>query len=145
MQNHYSVLHIDDDSFIRRIIHQVLSHEYDLTSAVNGVEAMTWLEKGNIPDIIVTDLCMPLLSGQEVISLVRSSSLYRAVPIVVLSNLDDTALKVKCLDQGADDFLAKPFNPLELKSRIKALLRRKDEHRVLRQDFTLTRLSPVCQ
>ena len=88
---------------------------------------------------------MPLLSGQEVISLVRSRSLYRTVPIVVLSNLDDTALKVKCLDQGADDFLAKPFNPLELKFRIKALLRHKDEHRVLRQDFTLTRLSPVWQ
>jgi len=142
MENRYSVLHIDDDSFIRRIIHQVLSDEYDLTSSVNGVEAMTWLEKGNIPDIIVTDLGMPLLNGQEVISLVRSSSLYRNVPIIVLSTLDETALKVKCLDQGADDFLAKPFNPLELKSRIKALLRWTNERRNFRSSFDSTHLSP---
>lgn len=145
MENRYSVLHIDDDSFIRRIIHQVLSDEYELTSSVNGVEAMTWLEKGNIPDIIVTDLGMPLLSGQEVISLVRSSSLYRNVPIIVLSSLDDTALKVKCLDQGADDFLAKPFNPLELKSRIKALLRRTNERRSSQSNVKSTYLSRFQQ
>ena len=145
MENRYSVLHIDDDSCIRRVVYQILSDEYDLTSSVNGVEAMTWLEKGNTPDIIVTDLRMPLLSGQEVINLIRSSSLYRNVLIVVLSSLDDTCSRVKCLDQGADDFLAKPFSPLELKSRIKALLRRKDEHRVLRPDLTLTRSNPVWQ
>lgn len=140
MESRYQVLHLDDDIFIRKIIQQTLLADFEVISCLNGIEAMAWLEKGNQPDIILTDLRMPLFDGQEFISLIRSSSLYRHVPIVVLSSSEDSNLKVKCIDQGADDFIVKPFSPLELKARIKALLRRTDERRKLWPAFDATRL-----
>jgi len=142
MDNRYHVLHIDDDIFIRRIIQHALSAEFDLTSCTNGVEAMLWLEAGNQPDIILTDLTMPVLNGQEVIAQVRSSSQYRHTPIIVLSSLDDSTLKVRCIEQGADDFVIKPFNPLEIVAKIKALLRRTGERQHFRSSFDSTRLNP---
>ncbi len=142
MDNRYHVLHIDDDIFIRRIIQHALSAEFDLTSCTNGVEAMLWLEAGNQPDIILTDLTMPVLNGQEVIAQVRSSSQYRHTPIIVLSSLDDSTLKVRCIEQGADDFVIKPFNPLEIVAKIKALLRRTGERQNFRSSFDSTRLNP---
>lgn len=148
MKHFHHILHIDDDFFIRNIIQHTLSSEFELTSVENGVEAMIWLEKGNVPDVILTDLRMPLMSGQEVISFIRSGSLYRNVPIIVLSTLEDTALRVKCIDQGADDFIVKPFNPLEVKARIKALLRRAAGRRQeveVQPNVGSTRLSPLQQ
>ncbi|MGF7215678.1 DNA-binding response OmpR family regulator [Spirosoma lacussanchae] len=145
MENSYHVLHIDDDVFIRRIIEQALGAQFKITSFANGMEAMMWLESGNVPDIILTDLRMPMLDGTEMIDLIRSSSLYRHVPIIVLSSADDSALKVKCIDQGADDFIIKPFNPLEIEAKIKALLRRANDRRTFRTDFDAARLSPFRQ
>ena len=142
MDNRYHILHIDDDIYIRKIIQQTLSADFDLTSCTNGLEAMAWLEKGNLPDIILTDLRMPMLDGQEVINLIRSGSLYRNIPIIVLSSMEDSVLKVSCIEQGADDFIVKPFNPLEVKAKIKALLRRTNERRNFRSNFDSTRLSP---
>lgn len=142
MNPRYHILHIDDDVFIRRIIQHALSPEFDLTSCTNGLEAMLWLEAGNQPDIILTDLTMPVLNGEEVIAQVRSSSQYRHTPIIVLSSLDDSTLKVRCIDQGADDFMVKPFNPLEVVAKIKALLRRNGERRNFRPSFDSTRFSP---
>jgi len=142
MSHRYHILHIDDDVFIRRIIQHALSAEFDLTSCTNGLEAMLWLEAGNQPDIILTDLTMPVLNGEEVIAQVRSSSQYRHTPIIVLSSLDDSTLKVRCIDQGADDFMVKPFNPLEVVAKIKALLRRNGERRNFRPSFDSTRFSP---
>lgn len=86
-----------------------------------------------MPDIILADLRMPVLDGQEIINLIRSSSLYRNVPIVVLFSLEVSALKVNYIGQGEgpDDFIVKPFNLLEIRARIKALLRRMNE----RQSF----------
>ena len=84
--------------FSRKIIQQTLGTEFEVTSRANGIEAMTWLEKGNLPDIILTDLRMPVLDGQEIINLIRSNSLYRNVPIIVLFILEVSALKVNCID-----------------------------------------------
>lgn len=102
------------------------------------MEAMMWLEAGNVPDIILTDLRMPVLDGGEVISMIRSSSLYRHVPIIVLSSIDDSSTKIKCFDLGADDFVIKPFSPMEIEAKIKALLRRTNEQRKFRRNFDAT-------
>ena len=142
MENRYHILHVDDDVYIRKIIQHTFSSEFELSSCTNGIEAMAWLEKGNLPDIILTDLRMPHLDGQELINLIRAGSLYRNVPIIVLSSMEDSALKISCIEQGADDFIVKPFNPLEVKAKIKALLRRTAERQNFRPDFDSTRLSP---
>ena len=143
MENRYHVLHVDDDVYIRKIIQHTLNAEFELSACTNGIEAMAWLEKGNMPDIILTDLRMPQLDGQELIGLIRNSSLYRNVPIIVLSSMEDSALKISCIEQGADDFIVKPFNPLEVKAKIKALLRRTTERQNFRSNFDSTHLSPL--
>lgn len=143
MDNRYKILHVDDDIYIRKVIQHTLNADFEVISCVNGVEAMAWLEQGNQPDLILTDLRMPLLDGKDFIELVRHSSLYHHVPIIVLSSNEDSSQKISCLEQGADDFMAKPFNPLEVKARIKAHLRRTTMHRTFRPNFDLTHLSPL--
>ena len=143
MENRYHVLYAEDDFFLRKIIQHTLINEFELFGCTNGVEAMDWLEKGNQTNLILTDLRMPLMDGEEFIRLVRSSSLYDHIPIIVLSSSEESSLKVSCLEIGADDFMIKPFNPLELKAKIKAIMRRVTERRNFRASFDSTRLNPL--
>ncbi|RYF69268.1 MAG: response regulator [Cytophagaceae bacterium] len=128
----YHVLYIDDDTYIRQIVRHTMGDDFNVTMFSNAVEAFDWLEQGNFPDIILTDLHMPDLDGLEFINLVKNSSLYRIIPIYVLSASTDSELKIKCLNQGADDFISKPFNPLFVKAKIEALMRLLDQRRIVR-------------
>lgn len=143
MSERYHILHIEDDSYIRKVVQHTLGTDFDVVTLGNGLEAMTWLEKGNHIDVILTDLNMPHLDGQQLISLVRNSSVYGDVLTIVLSGSDESSLKIKCLDQGADDFMVKPFNPLVLKAKINAILRRTTNHRTFHPGFDPKRLSPL--
>lgn len=126
------MLYIDDDTYIRQIVRHTMGSEFNVTLFSNAVEAFDWLEQGNFPDIILTDLNMPGLNGMEFISLVKTSSLYRVIPIYVLSSSCDSELKIKCLTLGADDFVSKPFDPLFVKAKIDALMRLLDQRRSVR-------------
>ncbi|GAB3272038.1 response regulator [Larkinella harenae] len=124
MENQYHVLVVEDDTYIRKVLRHTLKSDFEITTLNNGIEAMDWLEAGNPVDIIITDLQMPYLSGQDLIRTIRASSLLKQVPIIVLSTFTDSATKIACLEQGADDYMIKPFNPLEVRAKINAILRR---------------------
>ncbi|MGA0558534.1 response regulator transcription factor [Larkinella sp. VNQ87] len=124
MENQYHVLVVEDDTYIRKVLRHTLKSDFEVTTLTNGIEAMDWLESGNAVDIIITDLQMPYLSGQDLIRTIRASTLFRQVPIIVLSTFTDSATKIACLEQGADDYMIKPFNPLEVRAKITAILRR---------------------
>jgi DNA-binding response OmpR family regulator len=64
------------------------------------------------------------MGGLEMIEQLKTSGLYRAIPVLVLSGDESTETRIKCLDAGADDYVVKPFNPRELEARMKAILRR---------------------
>ncbi|WP_266365924.1 response regulator transcription factor [Tellurirhabdus rosea] len=128
MKDQYHILLVDDDTFIRKVLRQTLKEDFIITTQANGMEAMAWLEQGNEPNLIITDLQMPHLDGQELIRLLRSSSLLRQIPIMVLSVHDDSQTRIRCLELGADDFITKPFNPLEVRAKINAILRRVNSH-----------------
>lgn len=85
---------------------------------------MQWLEQGNDTDLIIADLNMPDLSGKEFLKITKASNLYSDIPIIILSGSDESSERVQCLDLGADDFMLKPFNPLEIQAKVKAILRR---------------------
>ena len=76
------------------------------------------------PDIILLDLMLPMVSGEEVLKYLKSNVIMHNIPIIVVSGLIDEAEKVRCLDLGADDYVSKPFSLKELVSRINAVLRR---------------------
>ncbi|MDX5321324.1 MAG: response regulator transcription factor [Bacteroidota bacterium] len=119
-----TLLAVDDEKSILMILDFVFGKKYKVVQKTNGEEAMEWLQKGNMPDVIVADMNMPEMNGFEFILQIRSSGLYRDVPLIMLSGNENTADKIKCLNAGADDYLVKPFNPEELEARINNIFRR---------------------
>lgn len=116
------LLAVDDDSSIRELLEFLLRSEYDVITKKDGMEAMMWLSEGNIPDLIITDVDMPRLNGYEFFKNVRRSGFYRDIPIMVLSGLENSKLIITCLQQGADDYILKPFNPESLYAKIERVL-----------------------
>lgn len=119
------ILVVDDDLGIRTLLEFYLGRYYTVTSKSNGLEAMLWLENGNIPDLIIADINMPEIGGYEFLKLVRSSGFFQEIPVIILTGLDDAEVKEKCFQQGGNDFMTKPFNPNRLLSQIDLLLNSK--------------------
>ena len=121
------ILVVDDEPPIRRLLHTSLASQgFQIVEAATGSEALDEVEQAP-PDLIVLDLGLPDMQGQEVIRLLREQG--SAVPIVVLSSRTDETGKVEALDLGADDYVTKPFGTDELLARIRAALR----HRLQQQ------------
>ena len=116
-----TILIVDDEPPIRRLLRTTLAaHEYRVVEAANGAEALSAM-RHHRPDLVLLDLGLPDVDGLELIGRLRGLA---HVPIVVLSSRGDEAAKVKALDSGADDYVTKPFNPVEVVARVKAVLRR---------------------
>jgi DNA-binding response OmpR family regulator len=115
------ILIIDDDAVVQDIARSSLERDgYIVHSAADGGEGLA-LAASRSPALIVLDLGLPDVEGETVLQELRRRS---EVPIIVLSARGRTEERVKGLGLGADDYLAKPFSPIELVARVKALLRR---------------------
>ena len=117
------LLIIDDKIAIAKIISVYLSAEYDITYFNTPVKAIEWLFNGNRPDLIILDIRMPEMNGDEFLSYIKNNGLYKDIPVVVLSGEESSDIRIKMLEVGADDFILKPFNPMELKIRIRKVLK----------------------
>ncbi|MFW9598825.1 MAG: response regulator [Paludibacter sp.] len=118
------ILIVDDRTEFRRLTKSILSTNYQVESAQNGVEAMALLQNGQFePDLIVTDLIMPVMGGKDFLEQLKSSGVYKNIPVIVLSSIDKSDEKIKLIKMGADDYLEKPYNPAELIVRIEKLLK----------------------
>lgn len=111
----------EDNSILAKLLQFKLQKEgYQLLIATNGKEAVDLIEN-NKPDMILTDIMMPFISGLEVISHVRNK-LEMKTPIVVFSSAGQEEMVLSAFNLGATDFMSKPFSPNELIIRIKRLL-----------------------
>lgn len=119
------ILVMDDELSIRMLLENFLSKSYYVITKNDGLEGIKWMEEGNMPDLIVADIQMPNLDGYEFIKNIRSSGFFKDVPLIMLSGIESSQEKVKCLKLGANDYMVKPFNPEELSVRIELLLARK--------------------
>jgi DNA-binding response OmpR family regulator len=117
------ILVTDDEITIRTLLEKFLGTQYEVTAMANGQEALAWLQGGNLPDLMIVDLEMPSMDGYEFLQQVKSSGFFRAIPVMMLSGIDSSAERVKCLRAGALDFMIKPFNPEELLIKIDILLK----------------------
>jgi DNA-binding response OmpR family regulator len=116
------ILVAEDEPVMLIAIEAILKKEgYEVVGVPNGGEALKVLESYK-PDIIITDILMPYTSGLELISIVKSNRNIK-VPIIVLSGLGQENTVMEAFQLGADDFLTKPFNPIELTMRVKRLLK----------------------
>src|SRR6476659_8547085 len=116
------ILLVEDEAAIRKFLRSELSADYQLDEAVTAAQALQHAEQSP-PDLIILDLGLPDMDGQEVIRKVRTWS---AAPIIVLSARDQDQEKIRALDNGADDYLTKPFSTGELKARVRVALRHVD-------------------
>jgi two-component system KDP operon response regulator KdpE len=115
------ILVVDDEPQIARVLRMALeSNGYEVTVARDGIDAM---EKfGRIaPELVITDLAMPEMDGIELTRTIRQRA---QTPIIVLSVRDSEQMKVRALDEGADDYITKPFSIQELLARVRSTLRR---------------------
>ena len=118
------VLVVDDDKNICELLKLYLQKEgFETLFAYDGSQAVT-MAKENNPDIIILDVMMPVINGWEACKLIRQFS---DVPIIMLTALDTTENKVQGLNIGADDYIVKPFEPVEVIARINAHLRRAEK------------------
>jgi DNA-binding response OmpR family regulator len=118
-----NILIIDDKIAIAKIISVYLSEEFDISYFNTPVKAIQWLFEGNRPDLIILDIRMPEMNGDEFLSYIKRNGLYKDIPVVVLSGEESSDIRIKMLEAGADDFILKPFNPMELKIRIRKVLK----------------------
>jgi two-component system KDP operon response regulator KdpE len=115
------ILIVDDEPQITRVLRTSLqSSGYEVTLARDGVEALERFREAT-PDLIITDLAMPQMDGIELTREVRRMA---DTPIIVLSVREQDTMKVAALDEGADDYITKPFSIQELLARVRAQLRR---------------------
>ncbi len=119
------ILIVDDDQDILNILELLLNLEkYDVRSASTGMRCLEMIKEDK-PDLIILDLNLPDLNGQQICRLVRNE---HDIPIIILSARDNVSDKVVCLEYGADDYLTKPFENIELVARVKAILRRSEKN-----------------
>jgi DNA-binding response OmpR family regulator len=119
-----TVLVVDDDPVIMRLLEVNFEMEgYRVATATDGAQALERIHADR-PDLVVCDIMMPVVNGLEVVERVRQSDdeALRRLPIILLSAKAQASEVQKGLDIGADDYITKPFDPLELVERVQALL-----------------------
>lgn len=116
------ILVVDDEPANRLLLRQLLAHlGYAVREATDGEEALASVA-AEPPDLILLDVHMPRLDGYEVCRRLKSDARTRLVPVVMVTGLDQLPDKIKAVELGADDYLKKPFDPMELAARVRSLL-----------------------
>ncbi len=118
------LLIIEDDLAIKTLLCTVLEYNFVVTAFENGMDALAHMQKGNVPDIIISDLNTPELNGYDLLVQLKASNFFKAIPLIILSGEESSETRIKCLEAGADDYIVKPFNPRELEVRINVILKR---------------------
>ncbi len=126
----HKILIAEDDTDISRLLSRILEAQgYQALQAFSGTEALSLIEREE-PDLLLLDLMLPGLSGEELLRKLREERRY-SFPVLILSAKSALGDKVALLKSGADDYITKPFNILELKARIKAIMRRMEPKRIM--------------
>lgn len=131
------ILVVDDSNMYCMIAKNALENTYRVSLAHSGAEVLAFLET-EIPDLILMDIEMPKMNGKEVLRQIKMHKEWSKIPVIFLTALSEQETEVECLELGADDFIAKPFKPLIMTSRVSKILElyelRKDlEHQLVKR------------
>jgi phosphoserine phosphatase RsbU/P len=128
-----TILIVDDDRNNLRVLQIRLKAEgYTVLTATSGQEALDQVEE-NVPDLILLDIQMPQMDGFQVCGRIRQHESMRFIPIVMVTALSDSQDRIRAIEAGADDFISKPFDYLEIRARVRSLLRIKEYHDALEE------------
>ncbi len=140
------VLIVDDEPMNVELLEAYLGSEYVTVSASNGKEALTKVNEEK-PDILLLDIMMPEMNGYDVCKLIRSAEGTQLLPVVMVTALSNREDRIRGVEAGADDFLIKPVDKVELTARIRSLLRIKHLHNSLQQEkdkLEMQTVSDLC-
>ncbi len=118
-----TILIVDDEKHIVDLISlSLIQEQYNILKSYSGKDALDVISK-SVPDLIILDLMMPEIDGYEVCRRVRENPVTQHIPVIILTAKSQVRDKLKGLNLGADDYVVKPFDPMELEARVKAKLR----------------------
>ncbi len=126
------ILVVEDNEYLRHYISAQLRSQYKVIEATNGREGLATAEQ-EIPDIIISDIMMPEMDGYELCHEIKTNEKTNHIPVIMLTAKAATASKLEGLETGADAYLIKPFNPEELRLRVRNLIKNQEE---LRKKFS---------
>jgi DNA-binding response OmpR family regulator len=109
-----NILVVDDTLMMRKLIKRFLGQFYNVRLEENGLDAFLSMQQGYLPDLIISDIQMPKMNGFEFIEQIKSTGFLKDIPVIMLSSIDESKVRVKFLKLGVTDYLVKPFNPEEL-------------------------------
>lgn len=112
------ILVIDDEITIRTVLKKFLSKFFQVTAFDNGKEALAWLESGARPGLMIVDVQMPMMNGDEFLKQIRTYKEFTKVPVFMLSGHEEEKERKRLLELGADEFFVKPVHPSQLKEKI---------------------------
>lgn len=125
MKNSESILIVDDKAANRQVLQDMMiALGYTPMLTENGFEALSQIHR-QPPDLILLDILMPGMDGYEVLDRIKSDSSLLDIPVIMISAVEEMESVVRCIEQGAEDYLIKPFNPTLLKARIGSSLDKK--------------------
>ncbi|PJF27995.1 MAG: hypothetical protein CUN53_01955 [Phototrophicales bacterium] len=120
-----TILVVDDNEMNRDVLSRRLERQgYRVVTAEDGILALEAV-RSEAFDLVLLDIMMPRMNGYEVLEALKRDPLQKAIPVIVISAMDDLESVVRCIELGADDYLFKPFNPVLLRARINASLSRR--------------------
>ncbi|MDO8464455.1 MAG: response regulator, partial [Gallionella sp.] len=118
-----TILVVDDDEFNLKLLKKMLSVEgHAVRTAASGEDALASVAE-QLPDLVLLDVMMPGIDGFEVARQLKADARSRSIPIIMVTALEDRESRLKGLEAGAEDVLAKPVNRVELQMRVKSLLK----------------------
>ena len=130
--SHDLVLVVDDNADMRELLSHILSIDFTIATAKNGVEALQLLEEIE-PLLVVTDVMMPEMNGTELCERIKTSESHKGTPVMIVSSKAEGEMKVRGLELGADDYVTKPFHPREVLARARSLVQLRKAQRTVAQ------------
>ena len=121
-QNNH-ILIIDDDLAMCQLLKRLLERSYEVTTKNDGMSAMYWLAQGNLPDLIITDLDMPNINGEDFVVNLKNSGYFNEVPFIVITGYSSKEQRIRCMKLGIHDYFEKPFNPKDLLFSVEVILK----------------------
>jgi DNA-binding NtrC family response regulator len=117
------ILIIDDEKAMCQLLKKLFEKDYDVITKHDGMSAMHWLAQGNLPDLIISDLDMPNINGEEFIVNLKSSGYFNEVPFIVITGYSNKEQKLRCMRLGVHDYFEKPFNPKDVVFSVEVVLK----------------------
>ena len=119
------ILIVDDDAINRRVARSIMERQgYQVSESTDGVDGLETIARSAPFNLVVLDLSMPRLGGREVLAKLKGSAATADIPVIVLTGSASEEIEAELIEEGADDYMRKPLDPVRFSARIKGVLRR---------------------